>query len=650
MTKEENTSKPDPFNLDHIKDAGKKVRNAERAISEIKRGSRVFLGTGSGEPQHLIHTLVNDKNMYDIMIYQMLSSTLAEYINDESIMRRFFIKLFFISARMRQAAFEGKIDYIPAYLSEIPKLFQNNHIGLDVALVQVSPPCRFGFCSLGVSVDVTLPAIQASKMIIAQVNPKMPRTLGDSFVHVDQIDYLVPFEEPLVTASPAVHDPEVALRIGFYVSELIEDGATLQIGFGSLPSNILPSLENKKDLGLHTQMVTDDMIPLLQKGVITNAKKTLLPGKVVTSLCGGTEAIYDYVHNNPLFYFRSSDFVSDPNVIAKNDNFVSISSALEVDLTGQICTDSVNFMFYSGIGDQADFIRGAAMSRGGFSIIALPSTAKNGTVSRIVSNLSAGAGVGTLRGDVNFVVTEYGIAELYGKGIYQRVMELSQIAHPKFRDELIDKAKKHHYIFKDQIPPHKEDLLFLERYKSHKTLKNGKSMAVRPILSSDEFAYRNFFYSLKEETVYYRFFQRIKVFSHEMAQKHWSSVDYRKNISLIGLVRNKGRKEIMSIGSYAEAEDKRVEIAFVVREDFQSQGVASYLLDVLEKIAEQNGYIGFTAIVLRDNQSMLHVFKKRYPKMKVKADESGDLMIIMDFATDKATTNDPEPKSDTCNS
>ncbi len=637
-----NTDHSAAFNLDIIKGAAKKVKTGEAAISLIKRGSRVFLGTGSGEPQHLIRTLVNDKNMYDIMIYQMLSSTLGEYITDESIMRRFFIKLFFISARMRQAAFEGKIDYIPAYLSEIPKLFKNNHIGLDVALVQVSPPCRHGFCSLGVSVDVTLPAIQAAKMIIAQVNPKMPRTMGDSFVHVDQIDYLVPFEEPLVIAVPTLHNQEVARRIGFYVSELIEDGATLQIGFGSLPNAILTSLENKKNLGLHTQMITDDMLPLLQKGVITNSQKTLLPGKAVASLCAGTEAIYDYVNNNPLFYFRSSDYVNDPNVIAKNDNFVSISSALEVDLTGQICTDSVGFKFYSGIGDQADFIRGAAMSKGGFSIIALPSTAKNETVSRIVSNLSEGAGVGTLRGDVNFVVTEYGIAELYGKGIYQRVMELSQIAHPKFREQLIDTAKKHHYIFKDQLPPRNEDLLFLERYKSHQRLKKGKSMAVRPLLPSDEFAYRNFFYSLKEETVYYRFFQRIKVFSHEMAQQHWASMDYRSNVSVIGLVRNKGRKEIMSLGSYAEAEDNRAEIAFVVREDFQGQGVASYLLDVLENIAEQNGYTGFTAIVLRDNASMLKVFQKRYPKMKVSADE-GDLMIVMDFATDKAAPNDPEP-------
>jgi len=607
-----------------------KIKTAEQAISMIKRGSRIFIATGTGEPQHLIRTLVNDPNMYDIMIYQMLSSTLADYIDDEDFLKRFFIKLFFISGRMRKAAFDGKIDYIPAYLSEIPKLFSNRLIGLDVALIQISPPGKFGYASLGVSVDVTLPAIRNASMVIAQVNPNMPTTYGDSFVHLDEIDVIVPYEEPLVVTEPIIPNEEVALRIGFYISQLIEDGATLQIGFGSLPDAIIKYLDQKNDLGIHTQMVTDAIIPLIEKGVITNRKKTLLPGKIVTSLCAGTEKIYKYIDHNPMFYFRSSDFVNDPTVIARNDNLVSISSALEIDLTGQVCTDSMGFMFYSGIGDQADFIRGAAMSKGGFSIIALPSTAKKGTVSRIVSSLNNGAGVGTLRGDVNFVVTEYGIAELYGKGIYQRVMELAQIAHPKFRKQLIDSAKSHHYIFPDQIPPHQEDLLFLEDYKSHITLKYGKSMAIRPLLPSDEFAYRNFFYSLKEETVYYRFFQKIKIFSHAMAQKHWAVIDYKKNMSLIGLVRSKGHKEIMAIGSYAESDENYAEVAFVVREDFHNQGVASYLLKQLEIIARKNNYKGFSAVVLRDNASMIHVFKKHYPNLSIKS-EDGDLSIIMDF-------------------
>ena len=407
--------------MDLAKYCPEKVLSAEDAVAKIKRGSRVFIGTGCGEPQHLIRSMVDDVNMQDIMIYQMLSLTLADYVDDPSFLRRFSMKLFFISSSMRKAAFEGKIDYIPSYLSRIPNLFATQQIGLDVALVQVSPPDRFGYCSLGVSVDITRSGMENARMVIAQVNPKMPRTSGDSFVHVDQIDYLVLHEEPLAETVPEIKDDKIAGRIGYYVSQLVDDGATLQIGFGHLPYAILKHLENKKDLGIHTQLITDAFLPLFENGAVTNKKKTLIPGRVVASLCMGSKTLYDYVDKNPLFYFRSSEYVNDPTVIAQNDNLVSISSALEVDLTGQVCSDSMGYLFYSGIGDQVDFLRGSAMSKGGFSIIALPSTAQDGNVSRIVSHLSEGAGVATTRGDVDFVITEYGIAQLHGKSIYQRV-------------------------------------------------------------------------------------------------------------------------------------------------------------------------------------------------------------------------------------
>jgi len=612
----------------------KKLMGAEEAVSKIKRGSRVFIGTGCGEPQHLIKTMVNDISMQDIMIYQMLSSTLSQFINDESFFKRFSLKLFFISNTMRKAAFEGKIDYIPVYLSEIPKLFSNQRIGLDVALIQVSPPDKFGYCSLGVSVDITKAGVENAGLTIAQVNPRMPRTFGDSFVHVDEIDYMVLHEEPLVEALPRIKDNEVSRRIGLYVSQLVDNGDTLQIGFGHLPYAILQYLDKKKDLGIHTQLITDGFLPLFEKNVITNKRKTLLPGMVVASLCMGSEKIYNYVDNNPKFYFQSSEFVNNPNVIARNDNLVSISSALEVDLTGQVCSDSMGYLFYSGIGDQVDFIRGSAMSNGGFSIIALPSTAKNGTVSRIVSHLSEGAGVATTRGDVNFVITEYGIAELKGKGIYQRVMELAQIAHPKFREELIEVAKKRRYIFADQLPPSSDDLLFLEDYKSTLLLKNGKTIEFRPLLPSDEFAYRNFFYSLKEETIYLRFFYRMKLFSHEVVQEQWASVDYRKNMSIIGLMQKGGHKEIMSIGSYAMDDENRAEVAFVVREGFQNMGIASYLLEFLERIAKENGFKGFTATVLKENAAMIHVFKERYPNARSVMDNGGCVVFQMDFDKD----------------
>ena len=618
--------------MDWQREYTSKVVDAQEAVSKIMRGSRVFIGTGCGEPQHLIRAMVNDQQLQDIMVYQMLSSTLSQFVEDESFTRRFSLKLFFISQSMRKAAFEGKIDYIPEYLSQIPRMFASHRIGLDAALVQVSPPDKFGYCSLGVSVDITRSAVEHSPVVIAQVNPRMPRTWGDSFVHVDDIDWLVPFDEPLVEALPRVKDNEVSRRIGLYVSQLVDDGATLQIGFGNLPYAILKYLDGKKDLGLHTQLITDGLLPLFEKNVITNKKKTLLPGRVVTSLCMGSEKIYRYVDNNPFFYFRSSEFVNDPTVIARNDNLISISSALEVDLTGQVCSDSMGYLFYSGIGDQVDFLRGSSMSEGGFSIIALPSTAQNGAVSRIVPHLSEGAGVATTRGDVNFVITEYGIAELKGKGIYQRVMELAQIAHPKFREELIEVAKKHHYIFADQLPPSTEDLLFLEGYKYSFELKDGKVAEFRPLLPSDEIAYRNFFYSLQEKTIYMRYFYKMRTFSHEVVQQQWSSVDYHKNISILGLVQKGGHKEIMAIGSYAQDSEDRAEVAFVVREDFQSMGIASYLLEILEKIAKDNQYNGFCATVLRENKAMVRVFKNRFPNARISSGGGSDLRIEMDFS------------------
>ncbi|MBW2297570.1 MAG: GNAT family N-acetyltransferase, partial [Deltaproteobacteria bacterium] len=461
-------------------------------------------------------------------------------------------------------------------------------------------------------------------------NPRMPRTWGDSFVHVDDLDYLVWHEEPLVEAVPSAKDDKIARRIAFFVNQLIDDGATLQIGFGHIPYAILQYLDDKKDLGIHTQLITDAFIPLLEKKVITNKRKSLLSGRVVASLCMGSQKIYEYVNNNPMFYFRSSEFVNDPTVIARNDNFISVSSALEVDLTGQVCSDSMGYMFYSGIGDQVDFLRGSAMSEGGFSIIALPSTAQNGEVSRIVPHLSEGAGVATTRGDVNFIITEYGIAELQGKGIYQRVMELAQIAHPKFREELIEVAKKRHYIFQDQLPPSREDLLFLEGYKRNFTLKNGKTVGFRPLLPSDEFAYRNFFYSLQEKTIYFRFFYRMQLFSHAVVQKQWASIDYRKNMSIVGMVQKGGHKEIMAIGSYAD-DGGRAEVAFVVREDFQGMGTATFLLEMLEGIARENDYNGFSATVLKENAAMLNVFKKRYPHAVIESSGGSDISVTMDF-------------------
>lgn len=608
-----------------------KLLTPERAVKKIKNGSRVFVGTGCGEPQQLIKAMINDATIQDIVIYQMLSATFAGYMENENFLSRFSLKLFFISRYMRQAAFEGKIDYIPVFLSQIPEIFESKEIGLDIALIQVSPPDKHGFCSLGISVDITLAGMQNAAIVIAQVNPQMPRTWGESSVHVDDIDFLIFYEEPLVEAFPTPKNREIIERIGHYVNQLVEDGSTIQVGFGHLPNAVVLYLDNKKDLGIHTQVITDSLLPLFEKKIITNKKKSYLPGRTVASLCMGSEKLYRYVDNNPMFYFKSSDFVNDPNVIAKNDNLISISSALEVDLTGQVCSDSKGYLFYSGIGDQVDFIRGSNMSKGGFSIIVIPSTAQNGTVSRIVPHLSEGAGVAATRGDIDLIVTEYGIAELKRKSIYQRVMELTRIAHPKFREYLIKEAKKRRYIFADQLPPTTQDLLFIDNYKYNMTLSTGREIGFRPLLPSDEFKSRNFFYSLQEDTIYYRFFNRRKVFSREMIQSQWADVDYKRNMTIIGLVQKGKTKDISAIGSYAEADENAAEVAFLVKEDLQGMGIGSFLLEILEDIAKENGYKKFVATVLADNRKMISVFRKRYPDSKLTRTGGGDVEIEMEF-------------------
>lgn len=608
-----------------------KVVTAEEAISTIKNGSRVFIGSGCGEPQLLIHTLANNHNLNDIMVFQMLAHSLADYLNDETFLQRFSVKLFFVPIKMQQAAFEGKVDYIPTYLSQLPKLFRDKQIVIDTVLIQISPPDVFGIASLGVSVDVTLEAVKSATTVIAQINPRMPRTHGDGFLHINDIDYLVPFEEELICIDQGIVEEKTAVRIAQYVKELVGDGSTLQVGYGHMPYALLQYFDDKNDLGIHTHMISDAFIPLIKRGVITNKYKNFMTGRAVATFCMGSRIAYDYIDNNIQFYFGSADWVNTPGIIGKNDNFISISSALEVDLTGQVCSDSVGRQFFSGTGDQSNFIRGATLSKGGLSIIALPSTAKGGQVSRIVANLSAGAGVATLRADVNFVVTEYGIAQLKGKSISQRVIELCQIAHPDFRVSLIEAAKRNHYIFPDQLPPLADDLIFIEEYKSRKNLRNGKTISIRPLLPSDEIDYRNFYYSLKEETVYLRFFRSITIFSRKMAQDHWANMDYRKNISLIGIVQNRGNKEIVAIGTYAKMDDKLAEVAFVVREDFQSQGIASYIFKELERVAAANGFEGFFATTLPENKSMINLAKKCFSDTKITSNKD-EIEIWMKFS------------------
>jgi 4-hydroxybutyrate CoA-transferase len=341
----------------------------------------------------------------------------------------------FFCEDVRQAINEGRADFIPIFLSEVEALFSSGAVLIDVALIHVSPPDEHGVCSYGVGVDTTKTAAEHARIVIAQVNPKMPRTLGDSFIHLNKIHRVVEVSDDILE-HPLGQVSDLANQIGQKIADLIEDGSTLQVGIGEVPDAVLHYLSARKDLGIHTEMVSDGIVDLIEKGVVTNEKKTLHPGKVILGFVLGTRRLYDFVDNNPIFEFHPSQYTNDPFIISRNNKQVAINSALEVDLTGQVCADSLGYSFYSGIGGQVDFIRGAARSKGGKAIIALPSTARNETLSRIVPHLKVGAGVVTSRGDVRYVVTEYGVAYLHGKTIRERCRELIRIAHPKFRDEL----------------------------------------------------------------------------------------------------------------------------------------------------------------------------------------------------------------------
>ncbi len=382
--------------------------------------------------------------LQDVEINQALTVGSADYVSPE-MEGHLQVNTMFISHNIRQAVQEGRADFTPVLLSEFPLLFRNKILPVNVAFVHLSPPDPHGYCSFGVEVGLSKSAAESAEIIKAEVNNQMPRTLGDSFIHVSAIDYIVPVDYPLPELPMGGGKPsDTVKKIAGYIAELIPDEATMQMGIGAIPDAVLKHLYEKKDLGIHTELFSDGVIDLVEAGVITNAKKTLHPGKIIAGFILGTKRLYDWVHNNPLIEFLRTEYINDPFVISRNDRMVAVNSAIEIDLTGQICADSIGTKLYSGVGGQLDFIYGASRSKGGVPIIALPSTAKD--FSRIVLTLKVGAGVATTRNHVHYVVTEYGVENLYGKTIRERAQGLINIAHPKFREELTKEAKNLHYI------------------------------------------------------------------------------------------------------------------------------------------------------------------------------------------------------------
>ncbi|MBD3180272.1 MAG: GNAT family N-acetyltransferase [Candidatus Latescibacteria bacterium] len=609
------------------KEYERKKRSVDSIVKVINPGSRIFIGSGAAEPQTLINMLIEkETSIKDHETINLIELGVSLYA--ESVMKKPFKQnAFFIGQNVRNAVNEGRAEYTPIFLSELPALISSGQMKIDVAFIQIAPPDNYGFCSLGVSTDVVKAGAESADIVVAEVNKRMPRVLGDCFIHLKDIDYLVESDLPLPTWVPPEPD-EVAVRIGKNVARLIEDGATIQAGIGMIPNAILNFLDDKNDLGVHTEMFSDGIIDLVEKGVITNRQKTLHNGKIIATFCMGSQRLYDFVDDNPLIEFHPCDYTNDPFVIAQNNKMVSVNAAIQIDLTGQVCADSIGEYFYSGIGGQVDFVRGAARSRGGKPIIVLPSTAREGEISRIVPCLDEGAGVVTSRGDVHYIATEYGIVNLHGKNLRERALALTSISHPDFRDDLINYARKRNIVHMDQMPLTLKG--YPEKYEHVKEF-GDKEVFFRPVKPTDEKMQREFFYSLSDESVYYRFFNIVKTMPHEKIQP-LVNIDYREEMCIVGLVGKPEMEDMIAIGRFKlDPADNYAEIAFLVRDDWQGLGIGTHLMNILTDIARERKISGFKADVLAENRKMLSVFHNCGYPVKTKLEE-GSYSVVIDIS------------------
>ena len=622
--------------LDGFKKAyPEKFASENEIFRHIRRGDHIFVASGCGEPQYLVQALIryvesNPKAFFDAEIIHIYSLGLAPYTGAK-YKANFRHNSFFIGNSTRDSVNAGMADYTPISLSQLPALLASGAVRIDVALIQTSLPDEHHYLSLGVSVDVVKAATEKAKIVIAQINPNMPRIHGDGFIHIKDVDFIIPYDEPLLEVSKT-QASNVIKTIGKNVARLVQDGDTIQVGWGGLPNAVMASLYNKKDLGVHTELLSDGLVYLIKTGVINNSRKTIDHGKTVAAFCMGTRETYDFLDNNPSIALRTLDYTNNQLIISRIENMVAINSTLEIDLSGQATSESIGGVFYSGIGGHQDFMRGALFSRNGKTILALKSTSRNDTISRIVPALKEQAGITLNRADTRYVVTEYGIAYLHGKNIRERAMSLIAIAHPKFRPWLIEEAKKRGLIFKDQafIPGKRGEYPDdLETYVSTKT---GVQIFIRPVKISDEELLKDFFYSLSDKSIERRFISSRKDMPHEILQ-NFVVIDYTKEVVLVVFRGDRENPIIVGVGQYGIDESTHTaEVAFAVRDDQQNSGIGFELLKYLTYLAKRQGLLGFTADVLVENKPMLHVFEKGGFDIKRKID-SGVYELSLKFKT-----------------
>lgn len=609
----------------------KKKVSIDKAIKKyIYPGDRIFIDSGCAEPTDLTAKLIElGPELPDVEILHFLSlSDLDYYETAGGIEDLYRHNAFFIGKSLRKYIRAGQADYTPMLLSEIPWLFKLGRMHLETALIQVSPPDKYGFCSYGINVDIVKPICEAAEYVIAEINPKMPRTLGDSFIHIDDIDAFVLSDHDIIEFN---YDPpgEIEKKIAEFVASLIENESTIQMGIGTIPNAVTIELGNKKELGVHSEVFSDGIVDLVEKGVVTCKKKTIHKDKIICSFVMGSRRLYDFVDDNPMVEFHPCDYCNDPYIISQNKKQVAINAALTVDLTGQVNADSLGHQFYSGIGGQVDFVRGAGRAKEGKPIMVLPSTATldDGTVvSRIVPYLQPGSGVVITRGDVHYVVSEWGIAYLYGKSVRERVLEMINIAHPDFREKLLEHAKKWKYVYSDQKLPVSIDgriAVYPEKYETVLKLKNGKTIKIRPVKPTDERMIQELHYSLDEKDRYLRFFTPVHDFRHKKMQP-FVTIDYTTDMILVGEASEDGEEKIVALGAFFKTVHPSVaELAFVVHKNWRGLGITRFLLNYLVKIGRELNYKTFGGSILLENKAMLHIIDTSGYELTFKNIEGG---------------------------
>lgn len=620
-------SAPAPATGDWRATHAERVCTAAAAAALVRHGERVFVGTACATPRTLVRALeALEFRPGDIELVHFLTDGALPHDAHGACTSAFRHRSFFVGNDVRAAARQGLAEYVPLSVARLPALIANGRVRVDVALIQVTPPDEFGYVSLGISVDVLPAAVRRARLVVAEVNPALPRSMGDSTLHVSEIDRLVPVDTPVIEYRHPEVASDVVQAIARYIGSVIDDGSTVQIGMGRFTNEALKLLDDRRDLGVHSDVITDAIVPLLEKGILTGGRKTHQRGKIVASFAMGTRRLYDLIDRNPLFVFQPIDVVCDPAVLAAQHKLVSVTQAFAIDLSGQVCVDQNAGELYGGLAAQAEFLEGASRSPGGKAIICLASTTADGSRSQIRVALERGEAATVARSDVHYVITEWGIAYLFGKSLRERALALIDLAHPKFRPELLTEAQKLGWVGADQLQ--KSRRAYPVQEERDLVLKDGREVLLRPALATDDVGVRELFHQLSDRDVYTRFFRKIKGLSNRDVQR-LCNLDFDNEVAFVAVTGPRENPQVVAHACYfVDAATRIAETAFMVHPQWQGTGLGSALQRRMQEHAQARGVVGFVAEIMASNDNMIRLARAG----------SGDVTVASEGSVVRVTT------------